>query len=492
MKRLFYFAISAMIVLVSCHREINLSPEIDFNGMAYIKIIAENDFDSNLVDLTYCNYFPIQSCLTKRLTITKGGDYKTSFKITKPEMVYFEIKDSTLVTYMLPNDTLIIKIGIDQSNNKSESIYIHVNDPVFDFMQNEKKEFGCHIFQSQTAIEAFNKWPNSQKELEESIGVIDKAIQARLEFLENNKQNLPRWFVNIYKQDIIYYSADMKFFQYFWLNNRNLEGSPPPIGVEIYNPEGILSSSYWRFISDYFLLSDTVNNQLEGPTRMIALYNKAIERINAHLKGDILKCFRAYLLYDLYYGCNSRKELELVDSFMITNNFKLNAPEKSFIEQRKSESLGRIENLEDRARLKPGDKAPYFYLKDSSMVFHEISEYLGKVIYLHFWATWCGPCLAEIPSVNKLAISFTNEPLVIINICLDDNYDKWKSIVDSMKLEGANLICSGNWGSDIQEKYSISQIPHYAIVDGNGLIISNNCERPDNASEILLDLIKEK
>ena len=481
-----------MIVLTSCHREVELSPGIDFNGIAYIKIIAENDFDSTLVGVTYCNYFPIQSCLTKRFTITNRGDYQTNFKITKPEMVYFEIKDSTLVTYMLPNDTLIIKIGIDQSSFKSRSIYIHVDDPIFDFMQNEKKEFGCHYFQSQTAIAAFNSRPETQKKFEEAVRIIDSAQHVRLEFLENNKQNLPRWFVNIYKQDITYHSADMKFFQYFWLNNRNLKGLLPAIDVEIYNPEALLSSSYWRFISDYFLLSDTVDIRLDGPTRMIALYNKADEKINAHLKKEILECFHAYLLFDLYYVCNSRKELELVDSFMNTNDFGLNASEKSFVEQRKLESLRIIEKLEDESRLKPGDKAPYFYLKDTTMVFRTISDYRGKLIYLHFWATWCGPCLAEIPSVNKMAISLANEPIVIINICLDDNYDKWKSIVDSVKLEGANLICAGNWGSDIQEKYSINQIPHYAIVDENGLIISNNCERPDKASEVLLTLIKEQ
>ena len=93
--------------------------------------------------------------------------------------------------------------------------------------------------------------------------------------------------------------------------------------------------------------------------------------------------------------------------------------------------------------------------------------------------------------MNNLATSLSGKPVSIINICLDDNYDKWKELIKKHNLQGINLICSGNWENDLLEKYSIDGIPHYAIVDENGLIISNNCEHPNEAGKVLINLIKE-
>ena len=480
-----------MIVLASCHREVNLSPEIDFNGMAYIKIIAENEFDSVNLDITYSNKFPSQSCLTQKLTLIKKKIYETSFKITKPEMVSFEIMDTVLIAYMLPNDTLTVKIGIDTSTITSRPIYIHSEDPIYSFMQKEKNEFGNYYFESSTAITAFNSQPNTNLELDNVLSIINRAQQERLNFLENNRSSIPSWFSATYKNNIDYYSAQMKFYQYFFLKNQNLDGALVPCDIKLNNPDAILSRFYWDFISDYFLLSDTVDNKLIGPSRVIALYGKAAEKINTHLQGKVLEYFRTYLLYSLYYWCDSKEELEIVDSFRNENNFKLNVLESNYVEGKRLESLNRIERLEDSKQIKPGDKAPYFYLKDTLRSFHTLSDYRDKMVYLHFWATWCGPCLEELPLVNNLATSLSGKPVSIINICLDDNYDKWKDLIKKHNLKGINLICSGNWENDLLEKYSIDGIPHYAIVDENGLIVSNNCEHPNEASEVLINLIKE-
>ncbi len=485
------FVIIALIFLAGGNRKRDYTPAIDFEGVAFIKVIVEDDLDSVRLDITYSNYIPIQSCLVKRFTISEKKDYITSYSITKPELVWFEIKDSTYVTYMLPGDTLIARIGADKTNNDSTSIFFKVDDPIFDFMQNEKKEFGSFLFESPLAIAAYNTQPKTETELEGAIRKIDQSQQARLEFLENNKQNLSKWFVDLYKHNIIYLSANMKFYQYFYLNNRNLNGILVPIDVEIYNPQAIFSSFYWQFIYDYFLLSDTVDNRLFGPPRAIAYYNKAIHRINSNLKDEILEYFNSYYLYTLYWGCDSRNEFQMVDSFRVAANFSLNASEDAYIEEIRTKSLEKIKKLENAKRLKPGSKAPNFYLKDTSGVFHTLSDYKGKLIYLHFWATWCGPCLEEIPSLNKLAKSLADKPVVIINICLDSEYDKWKRIIINEKLEGINLICAGSWERELQESYSFSGIPHYAIVDENGIIVSENCERPDKVYDRLLNLIEK-
>jgi len=483
--------ISVLVLLTSCKDGKDYSPEIDFGGVAYVKVIVQDDLDSVRMDINHGSYYPIQSCLIHRFTLTERRVCEASYSITRPELVWFEFRDTVFTSYMRPGDTLVARVGLDEAGDDNRKISFQMDDPIFAFLQNERSEFGCFYTQSPLAIMAFNTQPETERQFEDAIKKIDQARQERLKFLEKNWDILPEWFCDLYENEISYFSENMKFYQYYYLKNRSLGSILMPCDVKIYNPEAVLSPLYWRFISDYFLLSDSVDYRLIGPPRLMAYYSKASHNINSLLKGKILEYFNAYFLYDLYYGADTRKELQLVDSFRIATDFRLTSLQESYIDDRKSQSLKKIEKLEDENRLKPGSEAPYFYLKDSAGVFHTLSDYRGRLIYLHFWATWCGPCLEEIPSLNKLAENLSGKPIEIINICLDDEYEKWETIIENEKLKGINLICVGSWAADLQEKYSVRGIPHYAIIDTDGLIISENCERPDKVYERLLTLIQQ-
>jgi thiol-disulfide isomerase/thioredoxin len=417
--------------------------------------------------------------------------YKTSYPITRPEMVSIELQDTSVITYMLPNDTLVVKIGLDSLDKNSNHFYIKIDDPVFDFMQNEKKIFGCYHFQSPLASQSFNSKPETQNDLEEAIERINNAQNDRLQFLENNKQQLPKWFIDAYKTSIIYYSAELKYATNFNLHNWDLNDKLPPTDVEINNRKAATSGFYWGFISDYFLLSHVVDNRLTGPSRMIALYNKASNKIDSALNREMTEYFNTYLLYTLYYFSESNNDLQAVDSFYYKNDFKLDDFEKTYVDNRRMQSLKKMEGLEEENRLMPGDKAPAFYLKDTANVFHTINDFRGNIVYLHFWATWCKPCLEEIPAINQLHKKLLNKPIIIVNICLDDKYDKWKEIIKTEKLEGVNLICKGNWASQLYSNYSFDQIPHYSIVDEMGLLISLDSKRPGDVYEELSALVEE-
>lgn len=483
--------ISTLILLSGCNNGKEYSPGVDFGGEAHIKVIVQDDLDSVSMDINHASYYPIQSCLIHRFTLTRKRTCEARYSITRPELVWFEFSDTVYASYMRPGDTLVARVGLDKAGDGSGYISFQMDDPIFAFLQNERSEFGCFYTQSPLAIMAFNTQPETERQFEDAVKKIDQAGQERLKFLENNRNNLPEWFYDLYENEISYFSENMKFYQYYYLKNRNLRGILIPCDVKINNAEAVSSPLYWRFISDYLLLSDSVDYRLIGPPRLMAYYSKASHNINSLLKGKIIDYFNAYLLYDLYYAVDTRKELQLVDSFRVATDFRLTSQQEIYIDNRKSQSLKKLEKLEDENMLKPGSEAPYFYLKDPSGVFHTLSDYRGKLIYLHFWATWCGPCLEEIPSLNRLAENLSGKPVEIINICLDDEYEKWQTIIENEKLRGTNLICVGNWAGDLQEKYSVKGIPHYAIIDGNGLIISENCERPGKVYEQLTTLIEK-
>jgi thiol-disulfide isomerase/thioredoxin len=85
-----------------------------------------------------------------------------------------------------------------------------------------------------------------------------------------------------------------------------------------------------------------------------------------------------------------------------------------------------------------------------------LSDYKGKVILLNFWATWCGPCKAEIPSLVELQAQYGDD-LVVLGFSVDDPVEKMRPYAAQYKINYRLLV--GNGREDVQEAFG----PMYAI-----------------------------
>ena len=120
--------------------------------------------------------------------------------------------------------------------------------------------------------------------------------------------------------------------------------------------------------------------------------------------------------------------------------------------------------------------------------FKEIVLDSDKPVLVDFWATWCGPCRAEIPSLKQVEKQYQGRNIEFISISIDDQKDhaKWKRMIIDEKLGGIQLFADNSWESKFIKDYMIQGIPGFILIDPSGNIVNSNAPRPSNKDLIAL------
>jgi peroxiredoxin len=127
-----------------------------------------------------------------------------------------------------------------------------------------------------------------------------------------------------------------------------------------------------------------------------------------------------------------------------------------------------------KAALAEGTKFPDFDVKDTAGKPLSIANYKGKVVLLVFWATWCGPCVRELPNVIKTYDTYHKQGFEIIGISLDKEEEKLASFTKEKNMVWAQYFDGLAWENKLAVKYGINSIPATFLLDGQGVIIGND------------------
>ncbi|MCD8185446.1 MAG: TlpA family protein disulfide reductase [Rikenellaceae bacterium] len=98
----------------------------------------------------------------------------------------------------------------------------------------------------------------------------------------------------------------------------------------------------------------------------------------------------------------------------------------------------------------------------------------GAVVLVDFWASWCKPCIAEIPFLSGLLDKYGEQGLLIFGVSLDQNPEAWRQALNNHPMPWVQACDGEGWESRIPRDYGIQAIPFTVLIDGRGTIIGRN------------------
>lgn len=164
-----------------------------------------------------------------------------------------------------------------------------------------------------------------------------------------------------------------------------------------------------------------------------------------------------------------------------------NPANKALVDEYRDELAKEKEAIE---RMKVGAKAPALTFQDAKGKKKQLSDYKGKVLVLDFWASWCGPCRAEVPNLKKYYADFDKKKVEFLSVSIDADKAAWEKALKEEGMAWAQGWCSDG-GKVAMDTYQFGGIPFILVITPDGTIYRKHV-RGDKIRQAVQDCLDGK
>ena len=490
MKRLFSYILILFTVQVFAEGSVRISGKVD---NAEIENISVNISKTYLPD----TYEPISSKI-------ENGSFSIVFSIENPSLVYIHLGEISTPLYVQPNADL--QLTFDGTNFPGSIQFSGKGAADNQFLQKFNQEHGAQFggknmqdHMAELGIDFFEmKLYENRK--------VQKAFYESYENLDDLSADFQKYVENKIKYNYLNLLLAYPFFK--------SDGIATPIQAlprimvsvinhdQVDDEQAFANEAYRDFLMHYVAYY-TLEAQDFKPFGDIS---KAVQEqfyyARKHLSDERLKYFLANRLVQ-YCGnmdpgavkgfLGSLKSLDSENMYAEQVSSACKETLKKKEEDKPKESFfKRLFGKKDKKEKKAvkSKNFPDFNLVNLDGKKVSLDDFRGKVLYVDFWASWCGPCRQQFPYAKKLKEELTDKQqkqIIFLYISIDNNEESWKNGIEKLGIEGEHLYAPGAWKSDIAQHFKIYGIPRYMLIDKHGNVVDPNAKRPSN-SGILREL----
>lgn len=175
-----------------------------------------------------------------------------------------------------------------------------------------------------------------------------------------------------------------------------------------------------------------------------------------------------------FHAALDKDASKLDSTFVATEKTKIAKFKEDMTAQHKQQ-------LEINAKLGPGKPSPDFkdYINYKGGT-SSLDDFKGKYVYIDVWATWCVPCIYEIPFLKKVEKEFEGKNITFLSISADNLKDegKWRKMIKEKDLHGVQLLADKAIESQFLVDYYIYGIPRFILLDPEGNVVNYDAPRP--------------
>jgi thiol-disulfide isomerase/thioredoxin len=386
---------------------------------------------------------------SKVIKVNSNGAFDDTLAIKEGNFTFYDTKESTAI-YLAPGYRLDISFdgkefdetikysGIGKKPNNFNASYFLFNEKNNLDSETYKKIENQEYFDYELKTYASIKKLLNESEIENEEFLASQADKFRFKMLNNL----------ITKLGEDYFAGKTKAIitQYLDSETNKIDFKDSVMFVS--------NNDYKYFLSSYF-----VSGLTSGDLKTLELYNE--ELMEMQKKSIVTTLKRGISFYNM----------EKLDVYYQTI-VKLVPIDKDI--NRMKEKFDRIKNL------KKGSLSPSFNYPDSSGKNISLESLKGKLVYVDVWATWCGPCKAQIPFLKQLEEKYREEDIAFVSLSIDQlkNISKWKDMIVDKELEGIQIIADKAWRSKFVTDYVIEGIPRFILIDKDGNLMNPMAPRP--------------